>query len=65
MGQGKDQVKVFGRQNLASSFFKPAFPRHVLARGAMPIAAGMIQNPQGAAVAAPIDMAAKIRGAAV
>ena len=65
MGQGEDHVEVLYRQDLSSSFLKPAFTRHVLACGAMPIAAGMVDKAHGAAMAAPIDMAAKIRGSAV
>ena len=65
VGQGKDHVEVFYGEDLRSSFLKPAFPRHVLTCGAMPVAAGMVQNADGTAMVTPIDMASKIRGAAV
>ncbi len=65
MRHGKDDVEVAGRQNLVFSFRKPAFTRHMLAFGAMAIAAGMINNAHHAAMVAPIDMTAQISGAAV
>ena len=65
MWQGKDDMEVFEWENLVFSFFKPPFARHVLTFGTVAISAGVIDNADGAAVIAPLDMAAQMNGATV
>lgn len=65
MGQGKYDMEVCEGENLAFSFFKPTLPWHVLTFRTVAISAGVIDNSDGAAVIAAIDMAAQMRGTTV
>jgi hypothetical protein len=65
MRQSKDDVEVTGGQDLVFSFFKPSFPWHMLAFGAVPITAGMIRNAYRATCVAALNMTTKVSGAAV
>jgi hypothetical protein len=65
MRQGKDDMKVADRQDLVFSFFKPSFAWHMLAFGAVAIAARMIRNAKSTTVIAVFDITTEVSGAAV
>ena len=56
VGQCKDDVKVADRKQFFFAGLDPSFSGYLLAFGAMPVAAGMVDNAFGAAMAAALDM---------
>jgi hypothetical protein len=65
MRQGKDDMELAGRQYFVFSFFKPSFPWHVLAFGAVTIPTGMVSYANHPAVVAALDMSTQTNGTAV
>ena len=65
MGQRKYDMEIVNGQKLFFSFFKPSFPRYLLAFGTMSITAGMIHDALRTAVIAAFYVAAQVGGAAV
>ena len=57
MRQREDDVKVADRKLLFFAGLDPSFSGYLLAFGAMPVAAGMVDNAFGAAMRAALDMA--------
>ncbi len=57
VGQCKDDVKVADRKQLLFAGLDPSFSGYLLAFGAMPVAAGMVDNAFGAALRAALNMA--------
>jgi hypothetical protein len=65
MGKGKYDVEVRGGEEFGFAPFKPSLTGYLLALGTVAVAAGMIQDTFGAAVAATLNVAAKTGRAAV
>ena len=62
--QREDDVEVSDRQEVSLSCFQPITGRRTLAARAMPVAAGVVSDPQMAAVVAAFDVSAEGCGAA-
>ncbi len=62
-GQGEDDVEVSDRQEVGLSLGQPVARRRALAPRTVPVAAGVVGDPQMAAVVAALDMAAECGGA--
>src|SRR5271157_21142 len=59
LGEGEDDVKVFGGQQFGSAIFEPVLARDALTLGAVAVAAGAVANVSELAVVAPFDGAAQ------